>query len=54
MNNEEELKELIRQNGHLLFENDKLMVINSQLMEQIKMLQHIIENILNKKGDKDE
>lgn len=51
---DETIKDLIRQNGHLIFENQNLSTINEQLMQQIKMLQNIIQDILNKKGDTNE
>ncbi len=51
---DEAIKDLIRQNGHLIFENEKLMAINEQLREQIRMLNNIIENIFDKKENKDE
>ena len=49
--NEENLKELIKENGYLTFEISNLRVLNDELRKQVNMLQEIIKNILNKKDD---
>ena len=50
----ETIKDLIRQNGHLIYENNNLITINEQLKKQVETLQNIIQDILNKKGNTNE
>ena len=54
MNNEEELKDLIKQNGFLIYENSKLKTSIEELRQQNETLFIIIKSILNKNGDKNE
>lgn len=54
MNNEEELKQLISQNGSLLFENNELRVANKKLKDQINLLGKIIIALASNKGDENE
>lgn len=51
MNNEENLKELIKQNGHLIFERDRVILVNEELRKQIEMLQEIVKKLLNENSD---
>lgn len=49
-----EIKELIKENGILLYRNHELVAENNKLNDQIMMMQEIIDSLLKKTGQKED